>query len=420
MLISNKINAIVFILVALGLFTFSCSHSHSDEHGHSHGDEPTSETDEHEDEGKIVHLNQAQFLNTDIDTGWFVLKNISEVINANGYTKLDPDDEADISLPLRGTVKTIGIIEGEFVRKGQLLATITSLEYNNFLLERSKLTEELTVSESQLVFTQQEYDRQRQLSEKNINARKMLEQIAARLQSEKAKVETIRTQIGILETTINSIQTTSSETLAVMAPITGYVTDVFIKIGSVVNPGDVMISIVNNHEMHVDILVYEKDIQKVKVGQTVRFILANQSDREIKGEVYNIGKSFENDTKSIAVHADIENNDASLIPGMYVNALIDIGENLVNTLPSDAIVMAEGREYIFVWNSKHVNDHKGEEGEDEYEFYRIEVKTGARQLGHVEVIPLEEIHRSDRIVIQGSYYLQSHLLKMEGGGGHHH
>jgi cobalt-zinc-cadmium efflux system membrane fusion protein len=184
----------------------------------------------------------------------------------------------------------------------------------------------------------------------------------------------------------------------------------------------------------VDLLVYEKDLQKVKPGQQVRFTLTNQDNTEIMGQIFSIGKAFENETKSVAVHADILNEKQLLIPGMYVNALIDVGINQVQSLPEEAIVKADGREFIFILekveeekshDEKAGHDHADEHEHSEkagkgYHFQRIEVKTGTKQLGFVQVTLLQEIPANARIVLKGAYYIQSHLLKSEGGGGHEH
>jgi cobalt-zinc-cadmium efflux system membrane fusion protein len=169
--------------------------------------------------------------------------------------------------------------------------------------------------------------------------------------------------------------------------------------------------------MHVDLLVYEKDLFKVKAGQSVRFILTNQDGSEIRGKIFSVGKAFENETKSVAVHADILNEKQMLIPGMYVNALVDVGSNLVDALPVDAIIKAEGREFVFV-----LEDESGEPGVEgvSFHFQRIEVKTGISQLGYVQVTPLQPLKSGQKIVVKGAYYLQSHLTKSEGGGGHEH
>ncbi|MBK8547763.1 MAG: HlyD family secretion protein [Saprospiraceae bacterium] len=75
-------------------------------------------------------------------------------------------------------------------------------------------------------------------------------------------------------------------------PISGFVSDVYVKIGSSAESGKPMFTILDNTKMHVDLLVYEKDLFKVKVGQDVRFILTNQNNQEIKGENKKHRKNF--------------------------------------------------------------------------------------------------------------------------------
>lgn len=416
------------LLTFLFILSYGCGHEHGgdnhshamDDHGHDSSPIAEENHDDHDDHGKIVHLNQAQYKNASIDTGWFEMKNLSDVVNANGYTKLDPEDEADVNMPISGTVKSVKVIEGNYVKKGQTLATMTSLEYGQMLLEKSKTKEELLHAEAQLVYLQQDYDRQESLAKDNINAEKVFQKIATDLNATNAKINSVKEQLRIMDETMSMISGGNSSLINITAPISGYITDLNIKIGSITQPGIPMFSIVDNSKMHVDLLVYEKDLNKIKVGQTVRFILTNQSNQEIKGEIYNIGKSFANDTKSVAVHADIEENNANLIPGMYINALIDIGVNKVKTLPEDAIVMAEGRHFIFLYEKENTIVNKDGSLPTDIGFARIEVKVGAKQLGYTEVTPLEEIHKGDLIVTQGAYYLQSHLQKSEGGGEHHH
>lgn len=389
------------------------SHDHNDDHsGHDHAANTDDHGDDaHDDGAKIVHLNQAQFENAEIDTGWYEMKNISDVVHANGYTKLDPQDEADVNVPLSGMIQSVKVIEGNYVKKGQTLATMQSIDFNQILLSKSSISEEQKHVRANIDFLKMDYSRQQKLSEESISAKKRFEEVSRDLKVEEMKLQSVQEQLNIVNQSIGQLATTDNGQILIKAPISGYITDMDIKIGSEATPGNPLFSIVDNSQMHVDLLVYEKDLGKVKVGQHVRFILTNQSNKEIKGEIYNIGKSFASDTKSVAVHADIEKNDASLISGMYINALIDVGNNTVPALPESAIVWAEGRYFIFVIDPAH----KGE-----LEFERIEVKTGAQQLGYTQITILEPIPDNHRIVTSGAYYLQSHLQKMQGGGGHSH
>jgi cobalt-zinc-cadmium efflux system membrane fusion protein len=129
----NKIKfSVVFMLT---LFISGCNKMPDNETKTAMGEDHAEEAHEHE---KLIHLNEAQFLNAGIDTGWFELKNLSEVINANGYTKLPPQNQAEVSVQIPGTIQSIKVIEGQYVKAGQTLATIQSMAYNNMRLERIK------------------------------------------------------------------------------------------------------------------------------------------------------------------------------------------------------------------------------------------------------------------------------------------
>lgn len=408
------------IAIALILY-FSLRHTEND--GHNHDGEKTEKEPKEVAIAKEVELNEAQYKAAGVELGTFAMKNLSEVVNANGYTKLPPQNQADVSVHLTGIVKSINVIEGQAVKKGQVLATIESPEF-------AKLQEAYQTSKSNLEFLTLEYERQKTLSEENVNSKKVFQKTKADFETEKARLSSLKQQLNLLNL---SGSTNSGSIMPVVAPISGYITEINIKIGSNAEVGKPLLSIVDNSQLHVDLLVYEKDLQKVKPGQNIRFVLTNQDNTEIKGKVFNVGKAFENETKSVAVHADIINKSQTLIPGMYVNALIDVGARDVQALPLDAIVKAEGREFIFILEEGHEEEahdseeghshedgHKHEEAGKMYHFQRIEVKTGTSQLGYVQVSVLQKIDANAKIVLKGAYYIQSHLLKTEGGGGHQH
>lgn len=413
-----KIYSSLAAIILISLFTFTaCGKKTEGNKGEIIVETATKQVEEAAAEGiKEVHLNAAQYKATGLVLGGFDKKNLSDVINANGYTKLPPQNQAQVSVPLSGTIKTIKALEGQYVKQGQILATLQSMAYNNLRLEREKLTQDLQQSEGNLSYLRLEYARQKELSEENVNAKKVFQKVSSDVNLEEIKIRGLQNQIAILSQNIEISGNSTSPIINITAPISGHITDVNVNIGSAVDVGKPLFTIVDNTKMHVDLLVYEKDLFKVKAGQTVRFILTNQNAAEYKGKIFNIGQSFKNETKSIAVHADIDNEKHTLISGMYVNALINVGSNLVNALPQEAVIKAEGREFIFIF--------EGEEKEGDtkaYHFQRIEVKTGAAQLGFVEITPLQTFEMTKKIVVKGAYYLQSHLQVSESGGeGHEH
>ncbi len=411
---SIYITAFIILGLAILGFLFLRDSNNVSEEGDEHGHSETEESVEKVSatNNKEVALNQAQYDASKIVLGTFSGKNLSAVINANGYTKLPPQNQADVSVFANAIVKQISIIEGEKVQKGQTVAVLESPEF-------AKLQEAYLTSRSNLEFLKLEFKRQESLNEDDINSKKTFQKSKAEYDIELSRNQSLLRQLQLLNINPNG---SISSTVSVKAPISGYVTEIFIKIGSTVEPGKSLMTILDNSKLHLDLLVYEKDLNKVKPGQTVRFMLTNQGNEEITGKIFNVGKAFESNTKSVAVHADISNKDQKLIPGMYVNALIDIEANETEALPLEAIIKADGREFIFILEDI-MPEEKSADGniikEKEFHFLRIEVKSGTSQLGFVQVTLLQEIPKDAQIVLSGAYYIQSHLIKNDGGGGGH-
>lgn len=388
----------ILVTLILGLLLYiQFGHNHDEAH-----DLAAEVMDEHTDENE-VHLNAAQFQAAEIILGTFSKKNLNETVSSNGFTKLPPQNQADVSIHASGIVRTILIEEGAKVKKGQVLATIESPEF-------AKLKEAYLLSKSNLNFLKSDFERQKTLNAEAVNSKKTFQKAISEYEMEQARYASLQKQLQLLHINLSE---NATATVPVLAPIEGYVTEINIRIGSAITPGISMLNIVDNSKLHVDLLVYEKDLYKVKKGQKVRFILTNQNQNEVVGTVFNIGKAFENDTKAVAIHTEIENKEEQLISGMYVNALIDLGSNAVFALPLEAVVKADGRSFIFVLE-------KNDSGDGEMHFKRIEVKERTVQLGYVQIDLLQKIDNEAQIALKGAYYIQSHLTKSQGGGGHAH
>jgi cobalt-zinc-cadmium efflux system membrane fusion protein len=114
------------------------------------------------------------------------------------------------------------------------------------------------------------------------------------------------------------------------------------------------------------------------------------------------GKSITHD-KTLLVYAEVSGSCKKVLPGMYVSANIEESRNTVATLPSDAIVSFDDKDYIFIYEKE-----KEEEGKPFIEYRMVEVKKGASSSGVTE-ISLPDGFDADtaRIVIRGAYNLLS-------------
>ncbi|MDM1044987.1 efflux RND transporter periplasmic adaptor subunit [Myroides sp. 1354] len=359
--------------------------------------------EEHEENtGKEVELNSAQKKAAGIVMGQLEDKNLTDVIKVNGQTELPPQNQADVTTFLSGTITQILVNIGDRVNKGQVLAIADSPEF-------IRLQEEYQISKNNLEYLELEYKRQQTLRAENVNSEKTYQKTKSELNIEKSRYQSLTNQLSLLGTNPNAM----SRTLKIVAPISGNISAIPIRIGTNMVNGQTLFSLVDNSKIHLDLKIYEKDLPYVHEGQKVSFNLTNINKEEVTATIFSIGKAFEPGTKTVIAHANINQVPDNLIPGLYVNALIDVGAKTVKALPNEAIVKADGRTFIFVSDTS-------EEHEEHYHYQRVEVKTGVQELGYTQVEIVEEVPVNYSIVIQGAYYLQSHLIKNEGGGGHSH
>ncbi len=168
-------------------------------------------------------------------------------------------------------------------------------------------------------------------------------------------------------------------------------------------PTDVLFELGDKSDLHLALNVYEKDASRIKVGQSIRFALANSNEYNRVAKVFLIGKATGTEG-TVPVHCHIENVGASLIPGMYAKALISVTEDLVTAVPSDAIVNDAGDDYLFI---QLKNDAKG------YTFKMIPIKRGIEEDNYTEVILPQQFNQGSQLVLKGAYALLSAMKNVE-------
>ncbi|MGQ7947349.1 efflux RND transporter periplasmic adaptor subunit [Flavobacterium sp. WC2509] len=411
-ILNIKIKTTLLVLVSCLLLLTSCGEKKTEEASH---EEEKSENE--------VALTTVQFKTVGIQTGSVENRNLNLVIKANGYTTVPPQNKANISTLIGGTVKDILVLEGTFVNKGKVLATIQNLEV-------VEMQEDYNSAIANIEYLQLEYNRQKTLSDEEVNPRKVLQEVKAKLAVERARAKGAKSKLEALH-----MSTGGSSLVPIVSPISGYVGKISIAKGAFAETGTILFEVVDNSQIHLDLNVYEKDLGAISVGQTIDFILTNQGNKSIKGKIFGINKAFSNESKTVAVHAKIDPADSKdLISGMYVSANINITNATVPALPKDAIVRNGDKYFVFIQEDHattkkaEAHEHKedenhsekasGEEaGHNEIHFKAIEVVPGTTDLGYTEVKFVSAIPADAKIVIKGAFYL---LSAMKGGGEHEH
>ncbi len=355
-------------------------------------DSAAAKEDHHETE---VELTDEQIKAISLQTGSIEQRNLKSTLKVNGKLTLPPQNQAQVSILTGGIVKSINVTERVFVREGQTLATIV----NNEVVQ---LQQDYLENKSQLVYLQAEFKRQKELQDDKINATKTLQQVQNELSMAQARQKGLQTKLQLQGVNAANISTTNfTNRIAVAAPISGFVHHINLTMGKFADANTVLFDIVDNRFLHLDLTLFEKDISKVKVGDKIMFTDANDVSHTHAATVFALNKSFEDNQQAIIAHAKIEGQTEALLPGMYVEARIQIDDYKANALPDEAVVSNGDEHYIYVETKK--NHYK-----------QIAVKTGVSDMGFTEILPLEEIPANAKVVIKGAYYLLSQLTKGEG------
>lgn len=393
----------IFSLIVLIAIMFSCNGEKNDHHETSHEHEDEHQEEHHDEREKsAVHFSSAQFdaLNMRVDT--LRKRNIFDVVEASGQLEVPPQNEAIVTAIMGANVSSILVIEGEDVKKGQILAYMQHPSFTNLQGEYLKAYNDLD-------FLEQDYERQKKLYEKEVGSGKTFQQTAAEYKATQGLVTSLETQLKQLGLRPERIREGNFYAqIPVVSPIDGAITTVEVKLGQYVNPEKTLFEIINTHHIHADLMVFEKDVSKVAVGQNVRFTVENIPNEELIAEIYSVGKKFEQAPKAVHVHAEIKNETGQLIPGMYIKGEILSGNQETLAFPEEALVR-EGDKY-FVYEAVAEGDN--------WMFVPVEVVTGNSNKSWVAVKFLGASPERKIFAMNNAYYLMAEMNKSEVGHSH--
>ncbi|MES2419098.1 MAG: efflux RND transporter periplasmic adaptor subunit [Bacteroidota bacterium] len=345
-----------------------------------------------------VTLSKDQHRVATLQMGKLEMRSLSDVIKANGAIDVPPENMVSISAPLGGYIKSSGLLPGQQIRKGQVIATLENPEFID-------IQQEYLESKSRFEFLALEYKRQEQLRKEDVNSAKTFQQVSSEYKMIQARMSGLEQKLSLIGINAKNLSSGKiSKTSNLYSPINGYVTLSNATTGKYVNPTDVIFELANKSEMHLALNVYERDAAKIKVGQSIKFALANETEYNRNAKVFLIGKSTGTDG-TVPVHCHLlDVGNTSLFPGMYAKAMIETTNQSVSALPNESIVQSDGMDYIFIQTS---SSEKG------FTFKMIPVKKGIEQEGYTEVILPDNFDRNSAVVIKGAYTLLSAMKNVE-------
>ena len=340
-------------------------------------------------EGREIVVTREQYISSGmslatVDTADFFIR-----VHANGYIRALPQHQAVISPYQGGFVRSVRVLPGTRVRKGEALVTLANPAY--VTLQQNYLE-----TMARLDYLKKDYERQKKLSEENIASLKNLQRVESDYTMMLAKYKGLKEQLRLLNIPPEKVEKSHfSSTVTIFSPIDGVVEKVSTVLGAYVSPEDVIIRITDPEAIHLELDIYENDVLKVRKGQKILFHRPGDNEKIYSATIYLTGSTVDGQTRTVKVFGKIEDRNIPLLQGMYVEADVLTGRSLSTYLPEKAVVQ-EGERYLVLMKTG-VRD-------GDLLFRRVEVKTGRNEGGRIEILN-PEVLGGHEVLVKGAFFL---------------
>jgi cobalt-zinc-cadmium efflux system membrane fusion protein len=323
----------IYLILVLNAIT-ACNNSE---------EKPLSEQTNSKKPAAELVLPDAKIKDLGLDIGKIKKQKIYHTVKSNGKLAVPPHNSALITAIVGANMQDIFVLEGEKVKKGQMLALLSHPKLIQMQTDYLKKSEELK-------FLEAEYNRRKTMYEEKAISGKALLEAETQYRSTLAEVTGLQKQLQQLKIDINKLQ--KGEILSqipVLSPIDGFIEKIFVRLGQFVSEQQPMFSVLNNNHLHADLLVYESDAEKVEIGQRVLFHTQSKPEKQYKARIIAVSKSFEEEPKAIHLHADIDDNENAehLISGMFIEGEIIVDSTENYALNESAVVLENNTPQAF-------------------------------------------------------------------------
>jgi cobalt-zinc-cadmium efflux system membrane fusion protein len=332
----------------------------------------------------IASLNEEQIRYAGIKTALPEKRQISSVLKLNGKIDVPPQNIVSVSVPLGGYLKTTKLLPGTPVRKGEKLAVMEDQQY-------IQLQQDYLTGKARIAFLESDFLRQKELNKSKSSSDKIFQQAESDYRSQQVLMKSIYEKLKLAGINPDLLTNDNiSRSINILSPINGFVSKVNVNIGRYVSPTDVLFELINPADIHLALKVFEKDLDKIKIGQQILAYTNNQPDKKYNCEIILISKDLSME-RTAEIHSHFERYEPDLLPGMFMNADIQLNSRTVLVLPEDAIVTYENNQYVFMPKTQG-------------KFEMKQVQVGVTEDGFTEIISKEKLD-GQPCVVHGAYSL---------------
>lgn len=264
------------------------------------------------------------------------MSTLTHELKLNGYVSTNENKEANVYSLVSGIVTKVNAENGDYVTKGQPLATIQGIE-------TAEISNQVSQAEKRVELARNNLAWQKELLAEKMTTRQDVMQAETEYKSALSDLATSRQLSGITGGK-NGIYT-------IKAPISGHIIHKAVASGSEVRQdhSEMLFTIADLNEIWIIAHVFESDIQKIHPGNPVRIHTLAESDKSFTGRIDKIYNVLDPQTKTMKVRINVKNTSGELLPGMYASVVIMEKDSAMwVSIPSKAIVMHDSKQYVIL------------------------------------------------------------------------
>ncbi len=340
----------------------------------------------------LIVISQTQFESSNMVLGAIKEIDFPTYIRSNGIIDVPPEGKATVSTYYAGYVKNIGLLPGDNVKKGQAVLTLENPDY----LEMQQAYLE---AKSKLAYLKADYERQKTLNSEKIASNKNFMKSESDYKVTLISYEALGKKLKMININPQTVSETNlTSVITLYAPIGGFITKVDARKGTLLTPSTEAFEIINTEHIHLELKVFEKDVQKIKVGQSIKFKIPANNESVYEAKVHLVGKKIAGESRIMELHGHLldEEDSHTFLPGMYIEAQIEVESRISKVLPETAAINIGNNYFILVLASK-------EDGN--YRFEKKEIKIGKTVNKLVEILDSESLSTKDQILVKGAFNL---------------
>lgn len=275
------------------------------------------------------------------ETDSVIRRNIHQELTLPGKVEYNENDLVAFKSLLQGVVSKVNIELGDFVRKGQVLATVKSVEIQDLSQQKRTL-------EKQVEFLKEQERTKQQMLEDGLASKPELTALqfdlqAAEIQRDKI-IESLKLYRG-----------TSDDEFEVLAPKDGYIVQKSVSVGKSIGSGDQepLFSISNLKQVWVMVNIYPSNLKYVKEGAAVKVKTLAFPDELIDGKIDKIYNVFDEREHVIKARIILDNKDLNLLPGLSADIIIQLDEQnrKAFAVNNEAIIFSQNKEFIVLYQN---------------------------------------------------------------------